>query len=399
MNRNTLRTMAVIACAVVMSLVGGSSWALVCPSPPPGPICIAQAGFYCSNADTTPCTVDADCPGGVCSAVVFGTPGPNGANVSDFNTDSPHLLITKSNLGTATASYRVHWDGFGSPFTGNITAINANGTCMVPVRYASRGNVAPNNEVLCNDGTYTFMVVSAPFWAAGQNVCASHIYQCTDGTPPTDSLTPNPPTDFPPPTTLFSVASPIHSSVGVRNVVMEMDKVGTLDAHLRLAFARSADHGATYGAFIDATTQIAAGSTRIIGTGEWSSVRAAVAVSPNNYPVTAAMPTLGEWGMIIMSLLLWTASSVLLARRRPALASSGPLGYAAPPLFVPRFFVRALTGTGALGIVAFAVLLLLGWAPSVTDVVGSSICAAIVAYQIHLWTAQSSRSPGGRSGG
>jgi hypothetical protein len=90
---------------------------------------------------------------------------------------------------------------------------------------------------------------------------------------------------------------------------------------LRFMFARSTDLGATFSPFADVTTSTTEVTlslapppppplTRLGGSGQWSDVRVVAARLP------ALCPTLGQWGMILMSLLLLTASSVLLIRRR-----------------------------------------------------------------------------------
>jgi hypothetical protein len=317
MNRIKLHTMLVIACAVGMSLLGGSTWAVfTCPTLPPGPKCRAHAGMFCSNSVGTPCNIATDCPsGGTCSiAIIDGTADATPNNVTNITiSGSAQLTLTHSALGGNTATFHVTWNNTVSPAAGVVTAqsdASGNPTTPVSVRFSTRGAVdaAVHNEIICSDGPYTFTAVSVtnnPVEPTGQNACAGHLFSCDDGSPPLDHLAPNPQLDLTN-ATVFSVASPIHS-ITPGDVTMEMHVNGpTVDAHLRLAFARSTDHGATYGPFADATTLLGAGSTRIIGTGEWSSIRVAVATSPNNSPITI-FPSLSAWGRALLVLLMSSA--------------------------------------------------------------------------------------------
>jgi hypothetical protein len=98
-------------------------------------------------------------------------------------------------------------------------------------------------------------------------------------------------------------------------------------------------------------------------------------------------PTLSEWGLIIFTLLLLTGG-VLFIMRQPATMSAmgGSLrSEGGNPLpFVPAVFIKALTITGLLVLLGFAVAFWLSSPPSATDIVGTSISAPIFAYLLHL---------------
>jgi hypothetical protein len=100
------------------------------------------------------------------------------------------------------------------------------------------------------------------------------------------------------------------------------------------------------------------------------------------------VPTLSEWGLILLTLLLLTGG-VLFIMRQPATMSAmggGSLhSEGGNPLpFVPAVFIKALTITGLLVLLGFAVAFWLSSPPSTTDIVGISISAPIFAYLLHL---------------
>jgi hypothetical protein len=162
---------------------------------------------------------------------------------------------------------------------------------------------------------------------------------------------------------------------------MELTKTGTFDGRLRLIYSRSEDGGASYSKEQDVTTTVSSGSTRIRGTAQWSDVKLAVAVE------SEAVPTVGQWGMILLVLLMLTASSVLLAQRRLATGGGSHIEHAAPALFVPRIFARTLAGAAVTALAALAASSRLGLAPSTADVLGSLATAGILAYLAQLWIA------------
>lgn len=109
-----------------------------------------------------------------------------------------------------------------------------------------------------------------------------------------------------------------------------------------------------------------------------------VITSPSN------IPTVSEWGLIIMTLLLLTAGTIILARRRVVLAGAGGGSVdtsMAPdmPLFAPSVFATALVGTLALVGIGFAVAFRLNDELATRDIIGSLISAPIFAYMVHLW--------------
>ena len=182
------------------------------------------------------------------------------------------------------------------------------GTCTVPVSFRIRAAGAAGGETVCPMAEqYSLSVQSSPVSPAGTTACSSHLATCKDILPAGY--------DFQPESRILTVRSPIAGA----GVEMELTKTGLFCPCLRFMFSRSTDQGRTFSAFTDVTTSVqppppslAPELIRLGGTGQWSDVRA-VAVQ-SLFPA----PTLGQWGLILMSLLLLAASSVLLVRRRLA---------------------------------------------------------------------------------
>jgi len=110
----------------------------------------------------------------------------------------------------------------------------------------------------------------------------------------------------------------------------------------------------------------------------------------NLYEDEAGVPTVSEWGLIVLTLSLLTAGTVFLARRRTVLAGAGvgSVELSNRPgitLFVPLVFVKALAATMALVVVGFAGVIWLFGSISTTDAVGTLISAPLLAYLVHLW--------------
>ena len=110
-----------------------------------------------------------------------------------------------------------------------------------------------------------------------------------------------------------------------------------------------------------------------------------------NYTVgpPGAVPTVSEWGLILMALLLVSLASVVFVRRSVAVpvgpSADASTGFAPP--FDARRYGRALAvlaaaATAALGLAGATVGL-----PSRVDVVGSLLCLPVLAYLVHLWLA------------
>jgi hypothetical protein len=169
---------------------------------------------------------------------------------------------------------------------------------------------------------------------------------------------------------------------------MELVRGGTeFCDNLRLLFSRSADGGTTFSPFTDVTTSLVAGSTIIRGTGQWSDVKIAAGVAPCTTDVSGA-PTLGEWGIVILSLLLLASSTVLFTNRRTALVTGGGIG---ATMLDRGLLLRASAFAASVWLLGVTMLTALQGAPSTTDMIGSLITMAIVAYQVHLWILQRRR--------
>jgi hypothetical protein len=101
----------------------------------------------------------------------------------------------------------------------------------------------------------------------------------------------------------------------------------------------------------------------------------------------AAIPTLSEWGVIVMALLL-LATGTIVWSRRPATAMAGGVGAASSsdqPLFVPNLFMKALAGTLVVVTAGFALAFGLQGELAEVDIAGALLCAPIAAYLVHLW--------------
>jgi len=101
----------------------------------------------------------------------------------------------------------------------------------------------------------------------------------------------------------------------------------------------------------------------------------------------AGIPTLSEWGVIIFILMLTTIGILFTMRRQAMVAamSGGISDGTPPPVLVPAVFIKALTITGLLALIGFAISIGLSSSlPTTTDIVGTLISAPIFAYLIHL---------------
>ena len=99
------------------------------------------------------------------------------------------------------------------------------------------------------------------------------------------------------------------------------------------------------------------------------------------------IPTLSQWGVISMTLLLLTMASIAVAHRRPAVdapdATSATVGEKSP-LLVGDVFVRVLALTLGLVVAGLAALYAIEGALQVRDVTSSLLCGVLVAYMAHL---------------
>lgn len=135
-----------------------------------------------------------------------------------------------------------------------------------------------------------------------------------------------------------------------------------------------------------------------IGTGDIGpdgNLRNRVLVGVNSVSVQrapAGAPTLSQWGVIIMALLLLTVGVSFITRRQ--LEMVGAFGFDSSelnasmnmPLFAPSVYSKAFTVTLALMIVGLVVMVWLYGSISMLDICGALLCALICAYIIHLLT-------------
>lgn len=100
----------------------------------------------------------------------------------------------------------------------------------------------------------------------------------------------------------------------------------------------------------------------------------------------AGIPTVSEWGLIVIGLLLLIGATIVLGFRRPALAGMGGALFAlAPPLFSAPLFARCLGAAVALLAVILALVVWFQGSVSATDLTGSLITTVGIAYLVHLW--------------
>jgi len=105
----------------------------------------------------------------------------------------------------------------------------------------------------------------------------------------------------------------------------------------------------------------------------------------------SSAPTLTEWGVLIMTLLLLTAGMIFIARRRPVLVATTGIGSGSEfthgmsrSLFVGGIFARVLAVTFAMVLIGFGAVTSIFGPVSTLDVIGALLCALILSYLIHL---------------
>jgi hypothetical protein len=101
-----------------------------------------------------------------------------------------------------------------------------------------------------------------------------------------------------------------------------------------------------------------------------------------------AVPTLSEWGMIFMTLLLLVAGTIVWGYRAHLAPAGGTsaaeLIVTRSPLF-PALFGRTLAATAAAAIVGLACASWIVGDLAIHDVAGVLLCAPLLAYLLHLW--------------
>ncbi|HEY8155527.1 MAG TPA: IPTL-CTERM sorting domain-containing protein [Myxococcota bacterium] len=98
------------------------------------------------------------------------------------------------------------------------------------------------------------------------------------------------------------------------------------------------------------------------------------------------IPTLSEWGVIAMTLLLLSAGTIVWSRRPAMATAAGDRGAvtSGSPLFAAGVYARVLAAT--LGLALFGLGLARWFGPlAAVDVAGALVCAPLAAYLVHLW--------------
>ena len=108
-------------------------------------------------------------------------------------------------------------------------------------------------------------------------------------------------------------------------------------------------------------------------------------------PPWGGIPTLSEWGLIVLAL-LYASGLAIVWSRHPALASAHGMAQAeAPPLFVAKIFYPTLLAVGVAMLAGLAAAVWVGAEIAAVDVGGALVCVPLVAYLIHYLTAIRSR--------
>lgn len=111
---------------------------------------------------------------------------------------------------------------------------------------------------------------------------------------------------------------------------------------------------------------------------------------PNPFSGPSLVPTLSEWAMMILALMMLAMGSVAILASRQKLATAGSAGFS---MFAPRslpfdgkLFAKVLAFVFAAMIVGFGVAMLgFGYELMTFDVPGVLISSPIAAYVVHLW--------------
>ncbi|MDX1388559.1 MAG: hypothetical protein R3344_05190, partial [Acidobacteriota bacterium] len=105
-------------------------------------------------------------------------------------------------------------------------------------------------------------------------------------------------------------------------------------------------------------------------------------------PPPEGVPTVSEWGLILMLLLLATAGTILFGQRRAVLAGAGEgflsQGTVRPPLLA-GLFLKTFAAVAGAAMLAFATAFILFGEITSVDLTGAVLCIPVLAYLIHLW--------------
>jgi hypothetical protein len=369
---------------IVFGLSGRGAFAVSCFSDPAHPpICVAQAGDkVCSGDSSRQCVVNGDCvlgqtcvSSGLTTIGVTATPF-SGTSITSVSISGSGNLVTIPGAVSGgldqTVTFRVRQTTTTQDDLGTAVVHQSNGaTCTVDMTFDFRASAGSTPQSICSlTGGYTLDVISTLPSPAGTTACSSHLGNCSES--------PNLPADYEFVSNDSRVLS-VHSPITGPAVDMQLVRAGSFLSNLRLMYSRF--NGSSFPTYDDITYAVVPGSTIIRGTGQWSDVKlvAADSLSGNSNNL---VPTVGEWGLVIMTLLLLTAATVLLARHRLALAS-GPSSESGPALVRRGLLLKVSAGIGALGLLSFATAVRLGWTPNATDGIGSLVSAGILAYLLH----------------
>jgi hypothetical protein len=151
------------------------------------------------------------------------------------------------------------------------------------------------------------------------------------------------------------------------------------------------DNPATNFGWLIKNAETIAGSARRYDTRENADVSVRPVLTINYTTGDAPVPTVGEWGMILMTLLLLTAGTLAFGQRRPALAGpGGGMSFGLPRrMFVPALYARVLAAAVGLAVLGFVVAFLVQGTLSGVDLIGAAICTPVAAYLVHLWLRKS----------
>ena len=112
---------------------------------------------------------------------------------------------------------------------------------------------------------------------------------------------------------------------------------------------------------------------------------------PNCVPLAALIPTMSEWGIIMLMLMLMSFGMIFVTRREPVLAVQGQNGGTAgfrfllqKPPFVKSLFLKALVATACLAALAGILSFIVYGTVALVDVIGTLIAGPIFAYLMHL---------------
>lgn len=386
----------VLAAALVVG-VSPSQGSTCFSDPANPPICVAQAGDKVCSGDTSrQCVVNSDCIGGqTCVASGLNTVGVRavpftGTSITSVSvTGSVNLVTIPGSVSggvNQTVTFRVRQTTTTQDDVGSAIVNQSNGaSCTVDMTFDYRALDGSTPQPICSlTGGYTLDVINTLPSPAGTTVCSSHLGNCTE--------TPNLPPGYDFVSNDSRVLS-VHSPITGPHVDMQINRTGSFMSNLRMMYSHFS--GSSFPTYADITYAVVPGTTaafapnlartEIRGTGEWSDIKLLAATSPAS-AADNLVPTISEWGLIIMSLLIVSASTVLLARRRLA-AASGPSRDMGPALVAPRRLGKVAAPSFALTLLSLAIAARLGWTPTATDVIGSLVSAGILAWLLHYWIA------------